>query len=463
MIYKSLLITSLVTSSIISSSFSLELDDLNKQSQDILTLQKVVNISLSNDPWLLGNQYSQKAIESKSIAARTYADPKITAGVANLPTDTFDFNQEAMTQLKIGVSQMFPRGDTLKLKQNKLQLEASQYPYQREDRKGWLSVKVAQLWLDAYKAQQSISLIEKDRSLFEQLVDIAESSYSTTIGKTRQQDIVRAQLQLTKLDDRLTLLEQKKDKSLFGLSQWLYNYSNEEQLNENILKSFDFILPKKLPQIAIINSQALDKNNALEMLDSFGNHPSVKNIEQKIKATAKGISLAKQKYKPQFGINTSYAFRDDDARGNNRADLFSVGFSFDIPIFTKNRQDKELQAAILKTKAVKIQKSLQLRKLLSSFETTKANLKRLKDRSTLYETKLLPQISEQAEATLSAYTNDDGSFAEVVRAQIAQLNAKIDVLNINVDMQKNIIKLNYFFIKKADDIFKNSYIQGNNL
>jgi hypothetical protein len=53
-------------------------------------------------------------------------------------------------------------------------------------------------------------------------------------------------------------------------------------------------------------------------------------------------------------------------------------------------------------------------------------------------------MNEQAAASLTAYTNDDGDFAEVVRARIAELNAKIDALNIDVDRQKTIIQINYY-------------------
>jgi len=59
---------------------------------------------------------------------------------------------------------------------------------------------------------------------------------------------------------------------------------------------------------------------------------------------------------------------------------------------------------------------------------------------------LLPQIHNQAEASLTAYTNDDGDFSEVVRSRIAVLNAEIDELTINVDEQKIRLELNYLFI-----------------
>ena len=44
----------------------------------------------------------------------------------------------------------------------------------------------------------------------------------------------------------------------------------------------------------------------------------------------------------------------------------------------------------------------------------------------------------------------DGDFAEVVRARIADLNARIDALNIDIDLLKSRSQLNYFFSDGQD-------------
>ena len=194
-------------------------------------------------------------------------------------------------------------------------------------------------------------------------------------------------------------------------------------------------------------SAANDLNDVKKQLTG-----EIRDANKRYQATSKNIALAKQKYKPQFGVNLTYGSREDAINGNNRTDLLSAGVSFDLPLFTSNKQDKDLQAAIYKTKAVKTEKLLQLRKLMASYETIKVGLKRLKERKNLYKNELLPQMNEQAEASLSAYTNDDGDFSEVVRSRISQLNAKIDFLNINIEIQKNIIKLNYLLITKSIQI-----------
>ncbi len=434
--------------------------------QPMLTLDAAINSAIQNDPWLQGNRHRQNSIELMSIAAGTLPDPKISIGLANIATDSFDFGQEAMTQFKIGVTQMLPRGDSLAIKRQQLKWLASEYPFQREDRKAKLKVKISKIWLDVYKAQQSIVLIEKDRGLFEQLADVAQANYASTIGKTRQQDIVRAQLELTRLDDRLTILSQKKEVGLQRLSEWLSDdllegdgfLQKDVERSSKVLalssehflfQTSSLMVTKKMPDIKAQFSELFFSKTEIgsqQLFESLAEHPSVVALEQRIKASKSSIVLAKQKYKPEWGINASYGYRNDNPLGQERADLFSIGVSFDIPLFTGNRQDKQVQSAVSTSSAIKTQKWQLLRKMIASVQATRTQLLRLEQRQLLYRNKLIPQMRDQVEASLSAYTNDDGDFAEVIRSKIAELNTSIDALDIDVERQKNIVQLNYFFI-----------------
>lgn len=434
-----------------------------KSINNTLSLKEAVQAAQLNDPWLVGNQHSQDAIESMSVFAGTLPDPKVSVGLANMPTDTFDFNQEPMTQFKVGVTQMFPRGDSLDVKKKQLEAIGSEYPYQRLDRKAKIVVTVGQLWLDAYNAQESIELIEEDRPLFEQLADVAEASYSSAFGKTRQQDIIRAQLELTRLDDRLTVLRQKQEMFLEKLSEWLSENFREEYSDASAVESpmswSHLTLEKTRPDIKMLQEPLYLANNDIdpqEFYEFLSQHPSLLTLDRKIEASKIGIDLAREKYKPEWGVSASYGYRDEDPNGKDRADFVSLGFTFDLPYFRGNRQDKEVQSSVSESEAVKTKKWALLRKMIAGFEKNRAKLHRLNERQLLYRDQLLPQMDEQAEASLTAYTNDDGDFAEVIRSRIAELNAQIAALNIYVERQKTIIELNYYFMGTADDIIANS-------
>jgi len=430
-------------------------------SELLLTLKESILKAQENDPWLSGNQHQQDAVKFLSIAAGTYADPKVSLSMANLPTDNFNLSQEGMTQFKVAVAQMLPRGKSLAIKQQQLKLSSQQYPYQRENRKAKVAVTVGQLWLDTFRVQQSIRLIKADRALFEQLTDVAQASYASAQGKTRQQDVIRAQLELTMLDDRLNQLSQQKNRYQGQLSQWLTAKALNETQSVNL---YDLNLGDSLPEVLLLKENIIKSTNWLtpnQLVKNFYQHPSIMAIDKKINASSKGIELAKQSYEPQWGVNASYAYRDDDPMGNNRADLFSMGVTFDLPIFTDNRQDQQVSAAISQTESVKTERLLILRQLIGAYSTAKGRLLRLIERQSLYNTKLLPQIEDQAEASLTAYTNDDGDFAEVVRARIAQLNAKIESLTIETQIQQVQLQLNYLFVSQAEQML--NFKKNNNL
>ena len=404
-----------------------------------LSLDQAIVLAQKNDPWISGSHFREQASDARSVSARTLPDPRISLGFANLPVDTFDFGQEPMTQLRIGVSQMFPRGDTRELQSKKFRELSLEQPYRRQDRLAQVAASVSRLWLEVYRHREAIRLIEQDRALFEHLVDVAESSYTSAFGRIRQQDLVRAQLELTRLEDRLTVLQQQQDMSRAKLDEWLVGSSN-----------YNFTLSNELPVLGEKNKLLLGAGN-VHLIPRLNIHPAIKAIDQQVTAATTDVQLAKQKYKSQWGINASYGYRDDDPAGNERSDFFSAGVTFDVPLFTSNRQDKDVEAAFASTEALKTDKALALRAMRARLESLLAHLKRLDERKSLYEERLLNEIHDQAEAALNAYTNDAGDFAEVVRARIAELNANIDFLNINIDRLQTVAEINYFLAPVGED------------
>jgi outer membrane protein TolC len=431
----------------------LSIESSTANEKNNLTLAESVTMAASNDVWLKGSELMQDSLNSKSIAAGELPDPKISLGLANIASESFEFNQEPMTQFKFGISQMFPRGQTRSLKKKKLQELAEVHPYLRSDRLMQLTLQVSNSWLDAFNSQQSIRLINKDRSLFEQLVEVTSANFTSALGKTRQQDIIRSQLELTRLDDRLTVLSEMKEVSIEKLQEWIGSGFIEAEINSfnhrgvsSISISNDF---KETQLLVPLNEIDLDSELILQMLL---NHPSVKSIDQKIKSSQTNIELTKQKYKPSIGVSSSYGYRGNNAAGENRSDLFSVGVTFDVPLFTKNRQDKEFSAAISESESLETTKTLLLRKMAAGLKKEVAKLTRLNQRLQIYQNTLLPQMHQQAEASLTAYTNDEGDFAEVVRARISVLNAELEDLAIKVAIQKSIIQINYFLSSNYQQI-----------
>lgn len=402
-----------------------------------LTLDKAIRMAVTNDPWLTGSRHQETALADEAVAANTLPDPRVSVMAANLPTDSFDFGQEAMTQLSVGVTQMFPRGDSRALAQRQKQESVLRQPLLRLDREAKVAATVSELWLEVFKAGESIRLIERDRALFEQLVDAAEASYATALGRARQQDVIRAQLELTHLDDRLTALNQQKESAQQQLSEWVGELADSTPAGPLPM------LELPAPGPSADNRPPAQPFSRQDWYEWLRLHPAVQAEDRRIDSMTTGVELARQKYHPEWGVTAQYGYRADDPQGRERANLFSVGVTFDLPLFTSNRQDKEVGAAVARAEAVKTDRLLLVRQMMAKLETARAQLKRLDQRQAIYQRQLLPQMSEQAEAALGAYNNDDGDFAEAVRSRIAELNAKIDALAIAVDRQKTIAQIRY--------------------
>lgn len=411
--------------------------------QSQLTLDQAVRFAQENDPWLDGSRLRQEATEAKSVAVGVLPDPTVSVGFANVPIDSFDFGQEPMTQLVVGVSQMFPRGNTRSLSRQQLSETSAQQPLMRADRQAKVAVLVSQLWLENYRYNETLRLVEEDRTSFEYLADVAESAYSNALARTSQQDVIRAQVELTRLDDRLAALGQRKDMASTKLAEWL---SGSELVS--------WQLSKELPDLSAAYGASVTSLSEAEIMRVLLAHPSLKSLDQDIQANSTGVALAKQKYKPQLGLKASYGYRGEDSVGVDRADFFSIGLSFDVPLFTRNLQDKEVQSANASYAASKTDKTLALRAMRANLESSVVALERLDQRKALYETRLLTQVNDQAEASLNAYTNDNGDFEEVMRARIAELNSNIDFLNIRIDRLKTIAEINYFFTTAESYAYK---------
>ena len=402
------------------------------QASQPLRLDDAIERAVASDPWQEGNQLEQRAVEFRSEGAAALPDPILSMGVVNLPTDSFSFAQENMTQLKAGISQSFPRGDTLAIRQSQLQLQATAYPLMRKLRGLQVKSTVAVLWFDAWQATETLALIKKDTALFTQMADVAEAGYRSAVGNTRQQDVIRAQLEIVQLSDRLTVAQQQRDAAIARLSKWVA-----------IPADIAFAKPPS-PQSQFPLATALAAMTENERIAALRNHARLRQVAIRQRIADKDVALARQAYKPMWGVNASYALRKDSPQGMDRADFFSVGVSVQLPLFGNLRQDSEVNASVAEAQSVITEQRLILRDMLAAVRTSADTLRRLLERKQLYEKSLLSQTADQANAALTAYTHDDGDFAEVVRARIAQLNAREAALAIDGDIYREYARLSFY-------------------
>ena len=393
---------------------------------DNLTLQQAEQIALTSEPGLISQNWQVRSEMEKAVADGQLMDPKIQIGLVNLPTDSFDFGQEAMTQLKVSYLQQFPAGNTLDLKQQKTNLKSELTQSKMANRNLTILKDVRLAYLEIYYWEQARQTILKNKQLFAQLVDTVQSLFS--VGRNNQQDLIRAQLGLSRLDDRLLKIEQKIMIQRSKLSRWLGI--------QNSLQTLASVLPE-LPPVKLLD-------NFDSLSEHFQVHPKIQQIDKQIKINRKDIQLVNESLKPGWGLNVSYGFRDDDPMGRDRADFVSAAVTFDLPLFSANRQDRKRLSKEHEYQSLKSKRSALLRQLIAELQQEIANESSLLKRQELYSKLMLPQAKQQTEASLLAYQSDRGNFSDVMRAYMDDLNANLDSKRIAIDRRKAQAKILYF-------------------
>lgn len=383
-------------------------------------LDAAIAAAIEDDPWLKQSSATERATRAEAIAAGELPDPRVSATIANLPTDSFNFSQEPMTQVSVGVMQSFPGGETRVLRRKRLSQVGDISPVERAVRAAQLRREISLLWIDAALADETIKLIENDRALFEQLEQVTRASYGNASIRVNQQDLVRAQLEITRLDERILRLTETRQRRREQLSEWVPTSFLADQTY--------FEIPTK---------------SASREQTSLTNHAEVRLFDQRIEIARTEREIADESRRPGWTLSASYGFRDEDAVGRNLPDFVSIGVSMDLPLFTVKRQDKQVLAAAERAASAEAARLLRLRQLSARLRDARARLTQLDQQAALYRQTLLSQMEMLAQSSLNAYTSDEGDFAEVMRAYIAQLNARVEATSIEAERQKTITLLEY--------------------
>lgn len=146
-----------------------------------LSIQQAVSVAVKNDPVAVSFQDKEQAFREASIAASALPDPNIKVGFMNFPTDTYKRNQEPMTQVQLGVSQMFPAGDSLDIKASQKIDFANVEMAKGKNQLRSIKRQTRKAWLELYYWTEALEVVKKNNALFINLVNVTESNWKSVV------------------------------------------------------------------------------------------------------------------------------------------------------------------------------------------------------------------------------------------------------------------------------------------
>ena len=391
-----------------------------------LSLKDAEQVAVQNDPLIIKLQAKSAAFMEESVSEEQLPDPRLKFGVVNVPVKSFDLKAEPMTQMIVGVQQVFPPSGLRAQKREKKLLQAETQRAEYMARALHVLRKLRQSWMEVYYYNQAIAVIEDSKEVFAQLVKITQYQYRA--GRGQQQDVVRAQLELSLLDDKWVQLQQHKESSIAELEKWAGASVKKHSLS---------LLFPELPELPSVEI----------MRENIEFHPSLSSQKARLGTARKNVAIVKESYSPTWVVDVSYGLRLGDNIVNNeaipRSDFLSAMVSVDLPFFTEKRQDARLNARGHELNAASDTVDVKRRELLRTLDVAYANWFRLGQRLEFYKSTVLPQSSQYAEASRKAYQSHVSDFSELIRARLRQLDSSLQTLRIRVDRAKFHYELQY--------------------
>ncbi|WP_318442464.1 TolC family protein [Photobacterium leiognathi] len=392
---------------------------------DVPVLIQLIENAVINDKKRSEITAQTQATLENSVAASSLPDPKLKMGFGGLPIDSFSFDSDPMTMLSVGLMQQFGRGATLDLQQRKGEIQAKGIELQLGVRELDIANAITQRWLELGYLQHVEAIIKQNKRLFSELAQVTKTNYAN--GTNEAQDVLQAELQISKMDEKLNSNLQQQQRLIYQLSEWL---------GTQWLSSAGTINAKQPLHWQKLNTLLPQLENRTEHYAILRHHPMVKISDTAISASETQVDIATEAYKPQFGVEVMYGARfANGMNGKPASDMLSAYLTMDVPLFTENKQDRTYNAAQQQVIAAKSQRDLLLQQMNAKLNTLLIERHNLLSRIERYKKSLQPQAKARTQAVERGYQNNTASFKDVITAANDELNLNTERVRIETDLQ----------------------------
>jgi len=338
--------------------------------------------------------------------AGSLPDPRLGIGALNVPTDTFSFNQEPMTQKQIFIAQKLPWFSKLSLRSQRQTTIANREYWVLQAKRYELARQIAVAYYELGYAASGLEINGRMTDLVEQLRKVAESRYAT--GKGLQQDVLEAHVELTKLlDERVSLERESRN-----LEDRINALLNRDRFNP-VTPPGSLSYPALKLDVGALQDQSLEQNPQLAVRQAEVDRAGVE------------IELARKDYYPDMDFMVAYGQRGEDMTGRDLPDFVSGSVVVNVPLWYKTRQDKQLAATLKRLAAVKDGYRNLFETLPHQVNALATDIGKFQENYRLYTDALVPQAEQWAKSSLAAYQVRELEFDTMIKSQLQVLRLEL--------------------------------------
>ncbi|MBX3639693.1 MAG: TolC family protein [Nitrosomonas sp.] len=385
-------------------------------------LSALIAEALENNPEVLAAQREHDAARQRIAPAAALDDPMLEAGVANLPLASSPFNRDDMTMKMIGLSQRLPFPGKRGLRRDIAAQDAQsvEYGYQETINRVMRALKIA--YFDLGLARATIQLTEKNKSILEDFLHLAEDHY--TLGMGSQADVLKAQTQISRMLDELLRLGR-----------------DVPAIEADLIRALGRHDAGSMPDTTLVQWPATPLNPESLHEAALMQRPQLKALQSIIARTEKETDLARKDYYPDLDVRLSYGQRSAMLDGASRPDMVGFSVAINLPVWRDSKLAPRIAESLaLRDQAIHLYQAQRNEITAGLRQHTAAAEQSLKS-IRLYQTTILPQALLTVESALAAYRVNRVDFLTLLDSQMTVFEYEINLVTAIANYNKALAEI----------------------
>ena len=394
------------------------------QSLPLLSLDEALGVATARSPSVGAASHGVRASQEAAVGGSQLPDPVLRLGVDNLPVngpDSWSLTSDFMTQRRIGIAQEYVSEEKRALLRRRMELDAQRQAAAQRSLVAGIRRDVATAWLERYYATKSQVLLKALEAEIELQLRTLDSQLRA--GKASASELPMATAVLLQTQDRIQVAKKQARVAGISLERWLGPDASRT--------------PGSAPDIGRLAIDLSNPDIASKAL-AVREHASERDISQA------DLEITQAAKKPNWSWEVSYS-----QRGSAYSNMVSVGVN--IPLFTNaaNKQDREIAAKQAQVQQAHAMHDDVVRETQANIASSYAEWQSLIERHKSLASTLLPVVRQRIDLTLSAYRGGQGSLATVLESRRAEVEAQIQLLDLEREAARLWAQLQYVYAEGA--------------
>lgn len=363
--------------------------------------QETLRLAGLEQPALQAREAQIDARREAAEAADELPDPRLTAGLMNLPVtgpQAFDPTGQMMTMLQVGVEQEMPNLAKRHARVGIADAEVDLARAELAHAEHMARLGAGREWIALAFAQRRLALADETLGELRELVPVARSAVAS--GSARPAESLRIRRALLEVEDARTRIEAERETAQARLQRY---FAVEEPVAEGAAPPADI--------------------GGARLRATLEHNPEFLLAGAAVGRAQAGVDLAQADKRPDFAIGVGYGLRD-----RQYGDVFSVMGSVTLPLFSGRRQDPRIRAAQAEEAAARAQRDDRLRELEAQFEADLAAWRSAYRQWQRAEEELLPLARERADLERASFAAGRAELLDLIEAMTALALVRLDIL-----------------------------------